>query len=109
MRAKPDFAFRNLPAGLTLTTSVAGNGKDKSFAGPVGGLEATYRQEYVATALKAKSDGSVHKVEAHASVGMQGISVGGVVSLDASNGADITESNVGVEVRAGRLHRLHVH
>jgi len=95
--SKADFTFRNLPAGLTLTTSAAGKDKDKSFAGPVGVLEATYRQEYVATAVKAKSDGSVHKVEAHASVGTAGISVGGVVSVDASNGAEVTESNVGVE------------
>ena len=95
--SKADFAFRQLPAGLTLVTTASGKDKDKSFAGPVGGLEATYRQEYVATALKAKSDGAVHKVEAHASVGMSGISVGGVVAVDASNGADVTETNVGLE------------
>ena len=95
--SKAEFSFRNLPAGLTLTTTAAGKDKDKAFAGPVGALEATYRQENVATALKAKSDGSVHKVEANVSAGWAGISIGGVVALDASNGADVTETNVGLE------------
>jgi len=91
------FVARGLPTGVALSATVSSRDKDKAFKGPVDSVEATYRAEYVAASVKGKSDLSTHKVDASLSVGTMGISVGGMVSVDASNGADVTEVNAGVE------------
>jgi hypothetical protein len=95
--SKVDFVAKGLPIGMTLAATASSKDKDKSFHGPVETVEATYRREYVAASVKGKSDMSTHKVDASLSLGTAGVSVGGLVSVDASNGADVTEANVGVE------------
>ena len=91
------FVARGLPTGVALSGVISSKDKDKAFKGPVDSVEATYRAEYLAASVKAKTDLSTHKVDASLSLGAAGISVGGVVSLDASSGADVTEVNAGGE------------
>jgi len=86
-----------LPVGAALATTVSSKDKDRSFKGPVGSVEAQYRQEYVAAYVNAKSDLDVHKVDASVSVGYNGVSIGGLATVDVSNGAEVHELNYGVE------------
>ena len=95
--SKVDFVAKGLPVGMALQATLSSKDKDKSFKGPVDTMDLTYRAEYVAASVKGKTDLSTHKVDASLSLGYQGVSVGGLVSLDATSGADVTEMNVGAE------------
>ena len=95
--SRVEFVAKGLPVGLTLTGAVASKDKDKAFKGPVDTVDVSYRTEYVAATVKGKTDLQTHKVDASLSLGTMGVSVGGLVSVDASNGADVTEMNAGVE------------
>ena len=95
--SKAEFVAKGLPVGMTVAGTLSSKDKDKAFKGPVDTVDVTYRREFVAATLKGKTDLSTHKVDASLSLGSAGISVGGLVSVDASNGADVTEMNVGAE------------
>ena len=95
--SKVEFVAKGLPVGATLSAAVSSKDKDKAFKGPVDTVEATYRREYIAASVKGKTDLTTHKVDASLSLGTAGVSAGGLVSVDATNGADVTEANVGVE------------
>jgi len=96
--SKATLTLSNLPAGAALATTISSkDGKDKAFKGAVGSVEAQYRQEFVSAYVNAKTDLDVHKIDASVSVGYNGISIGGLATIDASNAADVQELNYGVE------------
>jgi len=82
-------------SGLNLLTS--SKDKDRAFKRQVAGLEAEYSQEYFSSTLTTKSDGDVHKAEASAALGYNGIAVGGIASADLTRGAVLQETNFGAE------------
>jgi len=91
------FNFLNLPRGVALNTKISSKDSDKSFKGPVEQAQFEYRQEYIAVNATAKTDSEVHKAEASVTVGYEGISVGGIATVDLSGGADVTEANLALE------------
>ena len=95
--SQANFRFTGLLSGLSINTLANSRDKDRSFKGPVGAVELEYVHDSIAATVTAKSDLNVHKVDASASVGSDGISVGGAVTADVSNGAEVGEINYGAE------------
>lgn len=56
-----------------------------------------YSTSNISSTIDVKSDGTTHRVKASAAIGIDGVSVGGLVAIDGSKGVDVIDYNVGVE------------
>jgi len=92
--------YRGVLSKLDVTT----RDKDRAFTGPTLTETLEYVRPNVASTLQWKSDSHKHKAEITVATGLNnvqgGFAVGGTVSLDVSNGADIADINVGAEYAA---------
>jgi len=93
--SKVTLALSGLPKGLSISPCVSA--KDKSFGATMAGVDVSYSQQYFATSITAKSDLEKHLVDASASLGESGFSIGGNIALDVSSGADIKAMNCGID------------
>jgi len=89
--SKATAKLTKLATGLTTTLGVT-SGKSTD-----GSADFEYSQQHVAVKAVARSDLDTHKLDFAASVGNNGLSVGGQVVMDVSRGANVTDANAGVE------------
>ena len=95
--SKLSFRFNKFAPGLGVNLFASTKDKNRVFKKAVAGVDLDYSQEFITTAVTTKSDGQVHTVDASATLGYNGVSVGGSVAADLTSGAVLTEKNVGGE------------
>jgi len=96
--SKATVKLTKLVNGLNVTFGATTKDKDETLKdAPVGSVDAEYGQANVAAQVVLKSNLGKHKVDASVTIGADGLSAGGQITLDASSGVHVAESNVGVE------------
>jgi len=88
-----------LAKGVTVTLVGSSLDDDRVVKFSKSTIAATveYSQDFLSAEASVKSDSIVHKVDAQASIGFDGFSVGGAVAFNATKGLDAVSKNVGVE------------
>jgi hypothetical protein len=90
--SKVTLRLNKLPSGLKVNLIGSSAGKKGQ-----GTAEIIYSQDYLATQGIVKSDLETTKLDASLKVGFDGFSVGGQIELDVSKGAEVSQTNVGLE------------
>ena len=82
----------SLYPGLLLSATALSNKAGVSYT-----AEAEYVRDAVTVTTELKSNLTQHAAKVSLSAGYDGIAVGGIVATDLTNGADVTDYNLGVE------------
>jgi len=88
---KASIRFPRAYPGLALKLSTTLNSKGSVYTG-----EAEYITEGFSATTVINSDLSSHRAQVSLSAGIEGVTIGGIISTDLTNGADITDYNLGV-------------
>ena len=82
----------SLYPGLTVSATAASNKSGINYTG-----EVEFVHDAFTVTGEVKSDLSKHAAKVSVSAGYDGIAIGGIVATDLTNGADVTDYNVGLE------------
>lgn len=92
--SKLSLKLKKLAPGLTLTTGVQGK---------VMNVDVEYQQEFISAQSIIKSNLEKTSIDSYASVGFDGVSVGAQCVVNVANGAQVNDTNVGVEYTKDNL------
>lgn len=95
--SKATLKLTKLADGATVTLGRSTKDKDKSFKNHVNSVDLEYAQEYFSLQEVLKSDLTSTKLETTLALGADGVAVGAQAVVNFTNGADLTDYNVGVE------------
>ena len=82
----------SLYPGLTVAATATSNKAGINYTG-----EVEFVHDAFTVTTEVKSDLSKHAAKVSVSAGYDGIAIGGIVATDLTNGADVTDYNVGLE------------